>query len=352
MPSAHFIVPGAIDGGTGGTVYDRRMVVGLRQAGWAIAVHELGGAFPDSADDARAQAEATFAACPAQALVVVDGLVVGALADVVERHAARLRLVPLVHLPLASDPTLSAGDRAARATAESRALDCASLIVATGENTRTILEGYGIARDRISVVEPGTDRAAVARGSRDGRVHLVCVATVNAIKGHDVLIRSLHRLRTSSWRLSCAGSLVRDRRTVASIERLIIKTRLTDRVTLLGELGRSQLDELLNGSDVFVLATRFETYGMAVAEALARGLPVVATRTGAIPALVGGDGAGLLVPPDDEAALTEALGGVIGDDTIRTRLRRGACQARLRLAPWSTAVQKFAEALGGVVSGE
>jgi len=147
-------------------------------------------------------------------------------------------------------------------------------------------------------------------------------------------------LRNMNWRLSCAGSTRRDAETAAAVRNLIREMELEDRVALLGELPALELQQLLDTADVFALATRFETFGMAVAEAVARGLPVVSTRTGSIPEIVGDD-AGLLVPPDDEESLTEALRCLIGDATVRSRLRAGALRARDRLEPWSSTIVKF-----------
>ena len=103
-------------------------------------------------------------------------------------------------------------------------------------------------------------------------------------------------------------------------------------MSLVGELDASALEDFYDRSDLFVLATLRETYGMAVAEALAHGLPVVSTRTGAIPDLVGSD-AGLLVPPGDVQALTDALSRVIGDADLRARLAAGARDVRPTLPP-------------------
>jgi glycosyltransferase involved in cell wall biosynthesis len=86
---------------------------------------------------------------------------------------------------------------------------------------------------------------------------------------------------------------------------------------------------------------------MAVSEAIARGLPVVSTRTGAIPDLVGED-AGLLVGVEDEVALRDALRTMVTDDRVRTRCRAGAIIARERLRPWTAAAQRFADILAAI----
>src|SRR4029078_4703138 len=101
--------------------------------------------------------------------------------------------------------------------------------------------------------------------------------------------------------------------------------------------------------DVFVLATLSETYGMAVAEALAHGLPVISTTTGAIPELVGsgneGDAAGLLVAPGALEALARARNQVLSDAALRQRLARGARRTRDTLQSWDHAVGRMAAVL-------
>ncbi len=185
---------------------------------------------------------------------------------------------------------------------EARSLAAAALVVVTGAATLPLLAGYAIAADRVVVVEPGTDAAPAARGTPGGPVHLLSVATLNPGKGHDLLLQALARVPITSWQLTCAGSLTRDPVTAARVQALTHSLGMQDRVRFTGELSGEALDRAYDAADVFVLATWQETYGMAVAEALARSLPIVSTTTGAIPALVG-DEAGLLVPPGDVSAL-------------------------------------------------
>ncbi len=344
MPSAVFVVPGSIDARTGGSIYDRRMVDGLARCGWDIAVVELEGGFPQPGAADLGRAAATLAAIAAGTLVIVDGLALSALPDVVEHEAARLRIVALIHLPLAADVGFDTVTRARLAKAEQRALAASSLVVVTGTTTVGLLEQYELPRDRVVVVEPGTDLAPLARGSRGPEVHLLCVATINSGKGHDVLLSALAAVASRDWRLTCAGSLTRDRAAVDRVRVLAGQLGLEDRVALTGELDAAALAGCYDATDVFVLATRRETYGMAVAEALARGLPVVSTTTGAIPDLVGHD-AGILVQPGEVATLAEALSRVIGDAELRARLATGARRVRDRLPDWDYAAARMGAAL-------
>jgi len=96
----------------------------------------------------------------------------------------------------------------------------------------------------------------------------------------------------------------------------------------------------LRDADVFVLPSFHEGYGMVFAEALAHGLPIVATTAGAIPDTVPGD-TGLLVPPGDVRALSEALRRVVEDTALRTRLAAAARRAGRRLPDWPAAVDRW-----------
>lgn len=344
MKSAVFVVPGSITARTGGSIYDRRMVDGLRRRGWDITVVELAGDFPQPTAVAVADAAHALEALPDGTLVVMDGLALSALPDLIEDEASRLHVVALVHLPLAADVSIDAASRAWLAVGEQRALAASSMIVVTGAATLSLLEPYALPRDRVVVVEPGTDPAPLAKGSDGARVHLLCVATVNAGKGHDVLLEALAAVPNHQWHLTCAGSLTRDRETADRVRGLVRQLALEDRVTLAGELDAEALVACYDAADVFVLATRRETYGMAVAEALARGLPVVSTTTGAIPDLVGAD-AGVVVPPGEVAPLAEALSRVIGDADLRARMAAGAREVRDRLPVWEVAAARMDAAL-------
>lgn len=342
-----FVVAGRLDARTGGSRYNRRMIETLRAQGWSIEVRELPGAFPRPDDDAVEFAERVFQCLPPGGVVVVDGLAASAVPGVLELNAARLRLVMLVHMPIAAEVGLDPPIAARFRESESRSLAAASLIVATGTATLPLLADYAVTADRVALVEPGTDAAPAARGSSGGSVHLLTVATLNPGKGHDVLLQALARVPVTAWQLTCAGSTTRDPITAARVQALTRSLALQDRVRFTGELDGEALNCAYDAADVFVLATRQETYGMAVAEALARCLPVVSTTTGAIPALVGCE-AGLVVAPGDIGALAHALTRVIGDETLRHQLKAGAARVRSRLPSWNDAARRFGAALKGL----
>ena len=341
-----FVVPGRLDRRTGGSIYDRRMVEALRSRGWDVRVVELEGTFPCPTRPDLERAAKALASLEDAGLIVVDGLVFSSIPDLVEKEATRLRFVALVHLPLAADIT-AARDSAQLATNERRALACAHLVVVTSAATLQMLAAYQLPAGRIAVVEPGTDRKPLARGSSSGPVQLVSVAAVHEGKGHELLLGALAQAGAADWQLTCAGDVTRDGRTVERTRALADSLGLADQVSFAGELDEAALDRQLDRSDVFVLATLQETYGMAVAEALSRGLPVVATDTGAIRSLVGTE-AGMVVPCGDVGALAHALKRVISDSSLRARLAAGARRVRERLPAWDVAAERMSSALTGL----
>jgi glycosyltransferase involved in cell wall biosynthesis len=283
--------------------------------------------------------------------VVVDGLALGAMPVQAECEARRLRIVALIHLPLAAEIGIGQ-DLAARLEAsERRAIAAAVRVIVTSKTTPPALARYGVLPHMIAVVEPGTDRAPVARGSHEGPLQLLCVATLNPGKGHDILFRALAAVPHAQWHLTCAGSLDRHPQTVRRLRARLRADALEDRVLLVGDVDAGTLASCYHGADLFVLATLHETYGMAVAEALARGLPVVSTATGAIAELVGDD-AGFIVPPGDVGALTIALAKVMSDANLRARLAEGARRVRDRLPTWDAAVDKLVVELERVAADD
>jgi glycosyltransferase involved in cell wall biosynthesis len=338
------LVPGDPDTRTGGYGYDRRIAEGLRERDWAVEVTRLSDTFPFPTPAALAHAAEVLTSLPDDTLVLADGLAFSALPAQATHQARRLRLIALVHHPLASETGLSAGAAAALDTAERAALGAARRVVVTSPGTARAVLGLGVDPGRLAVIEPGTDPATLARGSRSPIPHLLCVASIVPRKGHEILLAALAGLGDRPWHLTCVGSLTRDPGTTARLKSRLTDGHVTSRVRLTGDLDEDGLAAEYDRADLFVLGSLHEGYGMAVAEALARGLPVVATSTGAIADLVG-NGAGLIVPPGDEAALREALALVLDDPVLRARLATGALACRSRLPSWDDACTHMATLL-------
>jgi glycosyltransferase involved in cell wall biosynthesis len=347
VPDLEFVLPGDPETLTGGYEYDRRIVAGLRSLGWNVRVDALAGAYPAPTTAERAEAARRFAALPDGARVVVDGLALGALPAVAAVEAARLRLVALVHHPLAEETGLAAKAARRLAASERAALGAARNVIVTSAPMVAALAAYGVEPARCVVVEPGTDAAPLARGSGGAAPVLLAVATLTPRKGHALLVGALAGLRERAWRLECVGSDQRDAATAGGLREQVGALGLAGRIALRGEAGPEALAAAYDRADLFVSPSLYEGYGMALAEALARGLPVVATRTGAAETLLGED-AGLLVPPGDIAELRAALARMLDDPGLRRRCAEGAARARARLPRWHEACARFAQALEAV----
>ena len=352
-PDLHLVVPGSLEARTGGTIYDRRMVEGLRRRGWTIAVHELGSDVPTGGPRDEVALAETLARIPDGARVVIDALAMRGAPEVVEVHGAGLRLLALVHSLVADEVAIEPSQRALARALERKAIAACGGVIVTSSFTAARLEEAGVDPSLIRTVVPGTDRAPFATGPMPGSApQLLCVAAVTPGKGQDVLVRALRQLADLPWTCVCAGSLTRTPDFVRSVRALVRDAGLADRIDLLGEGDQDAIDALYAMSSVFVLPSWHESHGMVLTEAMAHGLPVVTTQAGAIPDTVPADAA-LLVPPGDDVALAGALRSLLADEQdepdgalIRRRtLGQAGYRHAARLADWDDAAAELAQAL-------
>jgi glycosyltransferase involved in cell wall biosynthesis len=346
-----FVVPGRLDQITGGYLYDRRVVEGMRAHGIPVAVHELAGRFPDADRTARDAAAALLGGLPDGARLCIDGLALPGFDNALAEHADRLAVVAMVHHPLALETGLAAAERDRYAALEARLLRLCRGAICPSATSAAAVAAYGMAAARIAIVPPGLDRPdrpSVPRGDRP--VRLLSVGTVTPRKGHGLLVEALRDVVAPPWHLTIIGSLERDPVTVLELRRTIDRTGLGDQIILAGEYPPERLRNAYADSDLFVLPSWHEGYGMVFAEAMIRGLPILATTGGAIPETVP-ETAGILVPPGDRGRLTAALSRLIGDDALRRSLGRGARAATAGLPNWDQTSRDFAAALESFAAG-
>ncbi len=342
-----FAVPGNIDTRTGGTLYDKRVIAELRAMGWRVGHLAWPGTFPFPTDGDLAIVKAGLAACPDNALVIIDGLAFGVMPELAASEANRLRLVALVHHPLALESGLPPGTAERFRASEKLALSVAHHVVVNSDLTAaTLAAKFGVPRERITIAYPGTDKPKAPVGRPPGRqLHLLSVGTVTPRKAHSVLVDALSQIIELDWHCTIAGSLERDRETAEALQRQVADHRLAHRITLAGEVD--DLTPLYERADLMVSSSRYEGFGMAIAEALAYGLPVVAARGGAVADVIPAD-AGVLVSADDPTALAEALRHVIEDRHYRESLASGARIAGEKLIGWDRTATVIASALDQV----
>ena len=340
-----FAVPGDLATPTGGYAYDRRMIAELERLGWHSDLVDLGDGFPWPSREQNKTTLAQLLAVPAGRMIVIDGLALGVLPDAAAQLRSRHPLIALVHHPLALESGLSPEQADKLRASERAALASASRVVVTSAATaRQLVADYAVATECIVVARPGSDPAPMARGSHDGMVRLLSVGAVVPRKGFDVLIAALATLTELPWLLTIAGDRGRDRNAAAQLDADIARFKLAGRITMLGAVAPARLGDLYASADLFALASRFEGYGMAYAEAIAHGLPVIGTTAGAIPDTVPA-GAGVLVAPDDVGALALALRRTIENPEERRRLAACAREAARLLPTWQDSAKIFSGVL-------
>lgn len=319
----HLVVPADFaDLPSGGNVYDRHLRAGLVARGWDVTTHEVG----------RDEVRRAAAALPSGRTVLIDSLVASwapeAFID------AEIQAVPLVHMIF-------------DVPGESDLFADAPVVITTSEWTRRALLRLGLDPRRVHVAPPGVPHVLPTLGSDPGN-RLLCVATLTPAKGHDVLLAALAQLTDLDWCCTLVGSTDVDHSFVDQLRKQAADAGITDRVRFAGAMARADVHASYASSDLVLLPSRAETYGMVVTEALAHGLPVVASAVGGVPealGTVGDDIPGMLVRPEAPEALALYLRRWLKDPHLRRRVRHVVRARRRTLPTWEATSAAVASAL-------
>lgn len=346
-PQLVFAIPGDIETRSGGYGYDRRMIAELRVLGWDVQHLRLADGFPVPSREEMETTAMQFAGIPDQSLVLVDGLAFGAMPEIARREAQRLKLIALVHHPLALETGLSENQAENLRKSETAALDCVrGTVVTSPETARTLVSDFGVGQDAIRVVIPGTERAEPAQGSAEGEPPMIlAIGSLTQRKDHPTLVAALAQLRDRSWQCRIVGSDMMDKASASGLRWQIAEHGLIDRVVVTGAL--EDVDAEYARADIFALASRYEGFGMVFAEAMMRGLPIVGCRAGALPDLVPST-AGTLVEPGNVESFAAALAVLLDDPQARRDYAAGSFAAGMHLPDWPTSARVLADFLEGI----
>ena len=321
---------------SGGYLYDQHIVAGLRALGHDVHVNELAG-------DIAHAAAAAWSTLDATVLPVIDGLALPAFAALPQAMAGRA--IGLIHHPVSREDGLTAEDQARLRAIEAALLPRLARVITTSATTAEQLAAdFAVPAAALRVVRPGTAAAQRSHGSAGPGCAVLSVGALVPRKGHDVLLHALARLSDLDWTLTIVGSAERDPAHAAMLTALIAERGLASRVRLAGEIGGEALETLWQGADMFALATRWEGYGMAIAEALKRGLPVAISAGGAAGVDLPAEAASICLPGDHEG-LSKVLRRMIFDAALRRMMADAAWRAGAALPDWPEQVRAFAAAL-------
>ena len=338
-----FAIPGDIATLTGGYIYERRLLQGLRAAGHDVQHLELPASFPDPSAADMAKAVAALAQVPPDRPLILDGLVFGSI-DTGGLGQVRAPLVAMIHHPLAQETGLTPDRRDYLFRTERDNLRLVRHVLVPSPHTRRILtDRYDVPPDAITVLRPGVDRPRLPPAPAAPPL-ILSVGILHPRKGHDILLDALSLLPDLDWQAVIVGNPW-DRDHAAALERQRGASPLAARIRLAGRVSADELEELYARAAIFALATHYEGHGIVFDEALVRGLPIVSCRAGAVPDTVP-QGAGLLVPPGDAATFAAALRQVIADPAQRRAMADTALAAGLLLPGW----QQMADGASQVLS--
>ena len=332
------IVPGPLSTATGGHTYDRRMAEGLRTLGHSVEVLELEGRLPDPDQAAIYAARTAWAAMPAETIRLIDGLALPAFDGLPMNQ-----VTAVIHHPASMETGVPEDVAQRLRVTESEMFRALPRLVTTSEQTAERLRKDFLApADRISVIEPGIDDLARSTGSTGSGCRILSVGSLIPRKGHDLLLRCLGRLFDLDWELTIAGPADRDPVHANGLRGLTEELGIAQRVRFVAE----PTEELWRGSDLFALTSYFEGYGVAIAEAMRRGLAVAVTSVGAVPTLVGPE-AGIVCAPGDSEQFSKAIRRLIFDRALLRDMSEVAWQSSRSLPSWD----EQAARLGAVLAG-
>ncbi len=355
---------------TGGYLYHRELFARLRAQGIHLDEIYAAGASLEAQLAAAPGFVAGFDPTPYDA-VVVDALARAVCAPGLDAWRALRPLVALVH----ELPSVAAGQAqsAAELAYEAPLLRADRLIAVSADGAR-ILSERGVAPERIVVASGGFDRlrmqaaggnaqapggSAQAPGGsaqcafpvcsaqlrpsslipQPSALTVLCVAQWIARKGVLELAQAWATVARAGWRLELVGEFDADPAYAREV-RAALAGAPEGSAVLRGAVDDAELAAAYGAATLFAMPSRYEGYGIAFAEALAHGLPVLGCAVGPVPALVGPE-ASLLVPPNDVPALAAALARLMDDPALRARMAAAARSRAATLPTWDDCAARF-----------
>lgn len=317
-----FLTPSPDPAG-GGSAFNAGLIDALRAAGHTISRQHDAASLPDDA------------------LPVVDGLLLPDLEPSLDALVARDAVIIVHHVSAGAGRDIAI--RGAVQSIERRMLPAFRRVVATSAGVAERLAA-DFAVPAPHILSPGLADLPRTPQSPTPPCRILCVGVLTPRKGQDRLLQALARLTDLDWTLTIAGDAGRDPVHAATVLALAEDLHLQSRLTFVPDPAPQTLEAAWQAADLFALATSWEGYPASVAEALRRGIPVITTDVGPLPALVP-HAAGIVCPPDDPVTFGKCLRRAIFDTALRTAYAEGAWCTGQALPGWPQQALAFAAIL-------
>ena len=344
----HFLIAGNIDSLICRSIYNKRVIEGLRKKKHHVEVHNLNDDFPFPSEGSLENCNLIIRSIPKHDSIIIDSQVLGTIPSFLKEIHTTNPIIGLIHLPLSVDPNLTTYQRTMVTDHEKESFGYVKKFIASSEYTAEILLNFGLDDQKIDTVIPGLDKFPLKKEYSEKPFHLLSISNLCRNKDHSILLRALSALKDKDWILDCYGNLDMDREYLSDFQAMIRHNHLQHKILIHGTINGEALSEAYLKADLFVHPSDFEVYGMALTEALAHGIPVVASTGGGIcrtvPARMG-----QFFKPGDIYGLQSILEELFENQVIYKKLYTQASTYHEQAQSWEKSVQLFEEALKEIV---
>jgi glycosyltransferase involved in cell wall biosynthesis len=255
---------------SGGTLYDKRLIKGLRNNGVPVSTHWVD---VETFDLDWAASKST--------LHLVDGLLFH-LKPEAFLQAHKARFIYLSHLPFWLEPGIGEKEKSDRKEKELAFMKRCQCVISTSPFIKKQLVSAGIDEAKCEVIKPEKSPLKAKSDYGIKPQSFLMVASVHYGKGIDILISALAQLSKLDWQLNVVGAVDPTDEYFLQLKNLTAEAGLDGKIAFLGAMSQGELTAFYQHADVLLHPSRFETYGMVIAEALTARLPVLCSGQGAM----------------------------------------------------------------------
>ena len=265
MKEVYFIIPEFDHAITGGTLYDNNLVLELKK--YHILIREV-------RVDHKINSillHKKINEIPKRSAILIDGYLVNKI-----RTRITNRLNILIHHPCSMEISNNQMSNINLYLSERKAFNSAESIITVSKTMKKVLLKYLDRYKKICVAYPGIDKIFCKQEINKDSKNILSVGNVIPRKGYHILIEALNRV-TEDWTLTIVGNYEMDKMYYDNLKRLIIKNKMHERIEFKGSMKPSEIISEIKKSKFFILLTKYEGFGMSIAECAAAGLEIITT---------------------------------------------------------------------------